>query len=171
MQGIKPGGGPLTRNRFHGPLARYVRWRVVHERGMPGTFSPPLTSNETVSKRPQHGSRHLHHARAMMHVGTVTRSCGINVPGIPGAWANRKFMYLARGPCPDFIYAVPLPSQPLWPSVHRMAQTCSVHQMSLVVVSRLWTSWRSRRYQGLRRTSFGRCAGQSNRNPRTGSFF
>ena len=30
----------------HGPLTRYVKLRVVHAPGMPGTFSPP-TSNET----------------------------------------------------------------------------------------------------------------------------
>ena len=118
----------------------------------------------------------MDHGTCVTHVpwcmsGLLTRGYGINVPGIPGAWATRKFMYLARGPCPDSIYLVPLPFQPLWPSVLRMAQACSVHQMSLVVVSGLSTSWRSRRYQGLRMTSFKRCAGQANINLRTGSFF
>ena len=28
----------------HGPLIRYVKLRVVQTPGMPGTFSPPLTS-------------------------------------------------------------------------------------------------------------------------------
>ena len=33
----------------HGPLIRYVKLRVAHAPGMPGTFSPPLTSKETAS--------------------------------------------------------------------------------------------------------------------------
>ena len=34
-----------------------------------GTFSPPPTSKEAASKRPRHASRHVRHARALMHVG------------------------------------------------------------------------------------------------------
>ena len=33
----------------HGPLARYVKLRVAHAPGMPGTFSPPPISKETAS--------------------------------------------------------------------------------------------------------------------------
>ena len=33
----------------YGPLARYVKLRVVHAPGMPVTFSPPPTSKETAS--------------------------------------------------------------------------------------------------------------------------
>ena len=33
----------------HGPLARYVKLRVAHAPGMPGTFSPPPTSKKTAS--------------------------------------------------------------------------------------------------------------------------
>ena len=32
----------------HGPLTRYKKLRVAHAPGMPGTFSPPQTSKETV---------------------------------------------------------------------------------------------------------------------------
>ena len=53
----------------HGPLTRYVKLQVAHAPGMPGTFSPPPTSKEAVSKRSQHASRHVRHARAVMHVG------------------------------------------------------------------------------------------------------
>ena len=45
----------------HGPLVRYVELRVAHALGMPGTFSPP--------PRSRHASRHVRHARAMMHAG------------------------------------------------------------------------------------------------------
>ena len=36
------------------PLATYVEWWVAHAPGMPGTFCPPPTSNQTVSKRSRH---------------------------------------------------------------------------------------------------------------------
>ena len=35
--------------RLHGPLATYVKSRVAHAPGMPGTFSPPQTWKETAS--------------------------------------------------------------------------------------------------------------------------
>ena len=53
----------------HGPLTRYVKLRVAHVPGLPGTFSPPTTSKETASQRSQHASRHVRHARAVMHAG------------------------------------------------------------------------------------------------------
>ena len=40
----------------------------AHAPGIPGTFFPPPTSKETVSKRSRHASRHVLHARAVMHV-------------------------------------------------------------------------------------------------------
>ena len=42
----------------HGSLARYVKLRVVHATGMPGTFSPPL----------QVSNPDMHHGTCMMHV-------------------------------------------------------------------------------------------------------
>ena len=33
----------------YGPLTRYIKFRVAHAPGMPGTFSPPLTSKEIAS--------------------------------------------------------------------------------------------------------------------------
>ena len=53
----------------HGPLYRYVKLRVAHAPWKPGTFSPPRTSNETVGYWSWHASRHVRHARALMHVG------------------------------------------------------------------------------------------------------
>ena len=45
----------------------------------------------------------MHHGTCVTHVpwcmsGPLTHGGGENVPGIPGAWANRNFTYLARGP-------------------------------------------------------------------------
>ena len=53
----------------NGPLTRYVKLLVAHAPGMPGTFSPPPISKETASYRSRHTSRHVCHARAVMHVG------------------------------------------------------------------------------------------------------
>ena len=35
---------------LHGPLTRYVKLRVAHAPGMPGTFSPPPTSKESTAR-------------------------------------------------------------------------------------------------------------------------
>ena len=56
----------------NGPLARYANSRVAHAPGMPGTFSPPPTSKKTASWQSQHATRHVRHARAVMHVGIAT---------------------------------------------------------------------------------------------------
>ena len=53
----------------YGPLTRYVKLRVEHAPGMSGAFSPPPTSKGTASKRSRYASRHVRHARAVMHVG------------------------------------------------------------------------------------------------------
>ena len=55
-----------------GPLARYVKLLVAHAPRMPGTFYPPATTVETASWRSRHASRHVRHARAVMHVGIAT---------------------------------------------------------------------------------------------------
>ena len=48
----------------NGPLARYVKLRVAHVPGMPGTFSPAIAG-----WRSRHASRHVRDARAVMHAG------------------------------------------------------------------------------------------------------
>ena len=53
----------------HGSLTRYGKLQIAHGPGMPGTFSPTPTSKGTASLRSRHASRHLRHARAVMHVG------------------------------------------------------------------------------------------------------
>ena len=81
----------------HGPLTRYIKLRVAHAPGMPGTFPPPPTEKETTS------DPGMHHGTCVTHVpwcmsGSLARSGGVNVPGIPDACATRNFTYLARGP-------------------------------------------------------------------------
>ena len=61
----------------------------------------------TAGKRSRHASRHVRHARAVMHAGIANyrfllkSAAGENVPGIPGACATCNFAYLVRGP---FVY-------------------------------------------------------------------
>ena len=43
---------------YHGPLARYVKFRVAHTPGMPGVFSPP----------PQVSDLDMHHGTCVTHV-------------------------------------------------------------------------------------------------------
>ena len=58
----------------------------------------------TTGKRSRHASRHVRHARAVMHAGIANQrfplksAVGENVPGIPGACATCNFTYLVRGP-------------------------------------------------------------------------
>ena len=82
---------------YHGPLTRYAKLLIAHARGMPRTFSPP-PKKETASWRSRHASRHVRHARAVMHLGSLTHGDGENVPGTLGACAIRNFKYLVRGP-------------------------------------------------------------------------
>ena len=75
-----------------------TRLQVAHTHGMPGTFSPPPTSKETVNYRSRDASRHVRHARVVMHVGIEPRHGGENVPDIPSAYATHNFTNPARGP-------------------------------------------------------------------------
>ena len=83
----------------YGPLTRYVKLRVAHAPGMPGTFSPPPISKETaiVSDPSMHNGTCVTHVPWCMS-GWLTRGGGEYIPGIPGACATRNFTYLARGP-------------------------------------------------------------------------
>ena len=80
--------------RDHGLLTKYVKLRVAHAPGMPGTFSPPPTSKEIAG---------MHHGTCVTHVpwcmsGSLNCSGGENVPSILRVCATRNFTYLARGP-------------------------------------------------------------------------
>ena len=48
----------VTDGSAHGPLARYVKLRVVHAPGMPGTFAPP----------PRVSDPDMHHGTCVTHV-------------------------------------------------------------------------------------------------------
>ena len=57
-----------------------------------------------LQKKPLVSDPGIHHGTCVTHVpwcmsGSLNRSGGGKVPGIPGACATRNFTYLARGPC------------------------------------------------------------------------
>ena len=56
-----------------------------------------------LQRKPQVSDPGMHQGTCVTHVrwcmsGSLTRSCGENAPGIPGARATRNFVYLVRGP-------------------------------------------------------------------------
>ena len=83
---------------LNGPLTRYVKLRVAHAPGMPGTFTP----------QPRVSDPYMHHGTCVTHVpwcmsgsftsGFVWSQWWGNVPGISSACATRHSTYLVRGP-------------------------------------------------------------------------
>ena len=58
-----------------------------------------------LQRKPPVSDPSMHHGTYVTHVpwcmwGSLIRGNGVNVPGIPGACANRKCSYLVRGPYP-----------------------------------------------------------------------
>ena len=84
---------------FHGSLTRYVKLRVAHAPGIPGTFSPPFSTDFK-------GNRQL--AIPACITARASRTCrdacrervvtGKNVSSSSGACATHNFTHLARGP-------------------------------------------------------------------------
>ena len=82
----------------NGPLTRYVKLRIAHAPGMPGTFS----------LSPRVSDPDMHHGTCVTYVpwympGSLTSgffdvSGGENIPGITGACATLNFTYLVRSP-------------------------------------------------------------------------
>ena len=79
-------------NTPHGPLIRYVKLRDTHAPGMLERFARHLLHRKPLVSDPG-----MHHGTWGMS-GSLTRSGGRNVLGIPGACATRNFTYLVKGP-------------------------------------------------------------------------
>ena len=99
----------LNQQQWYGPLARYVNLRVAHAPGMPGTYSPPPTSKGTASCRSRHASRHVHDARAVMHVGIAN-------PRWPGKRSRRmrnpRFYVSGKRPIDREMFTLSPPPPP-----------------------------------------------------------
>ena len=90
----------------HGSLTRYVKLRFAHAPGIPGTFSPSPTSKKTASYRSRHTSRHVRHARAVMHVGIDNLR-----------WRGKRSRHLRGMRNPQFCVSGKRPIAGLYPSV------------------------------------------------------
>ena len=85
----------------YGPLTRYVKLRVAHAPGTPGTFSAPR-----LQRAPLRSDPGMHDGTCVTHVpwcmsGSLIRGGVENVPGNAGTCATRNFTYLVRGPWLD----------------------------------------------------------------------
>ena len=83
-----------------------MKLRVAHALGMPGTFSPPPTPKEASCKRPRHASRHVRHARAVMHVRIANPQ-----------WLGKRSRYFWRMHNPQFYVSGKRPMNFLSPNV------------------------------------------------------
>ena len=90
----------------NGPLTRYFKLRIAHTPGMPGAFSPPPTSKETASWRSRHASRHVRHARAVMHVGIANPR-----------WRGKRSRHSRRMRNPQFQVSGKRPMLPTFPCI------------------------------------------------------
>ena len=90
--------GFIVHIQYHGPLTRYIKLRVPHAPGMPGTFSPPLWVSDP----------DMHYGTCVMHVPwcmPASLTSGFLWCLWQGKRAQhsrrmrtRNFTYLARGP-------------------------------------------------------------------------
>ena len=85
---------------------RYVKLRIAHEPGMPGTFPRHQLQRSLLIS-----NLGMHHSTCITHVpwcmsGSLTRGGRENAPGIPAACATHSISYLARGP---WIYLIGFP--------------------------------------------------------------
>ena len=70
---------------------------------MPRTFFPPPTSKETASWRSRHASRHVRHARAVMHIGIANQ-----------LWRGKRSRHSRRMRNPLFYVSGKKPIMPTW---------------------------------------------------------
>ena len=70
--------------------------RIAHALGMSGTFSP--SSKETASYRSRHASRHVRHARVVMHVGIANPR-----------WRGKRTRHCRRMRNPQFYVSGKIP--------------------------------------------------------------
>ena len=95
----------------HGPLARYVKLRVPHAPGVPGTYSPP----------PRVSDPDMHHGTCVTHVPWCmpgSRTSGF----LWSRWRGKRYRHSRRMHIPQFTYLV---RGPLcgFPWLHRYSKT------------------------------------------------
>ena len=95
----------VNKYQYHGPLTRYVKLRVAHAPGMPGTFSPP----------PRVGDTDMHHDMCVTHVpwympGSLTSGF------LRSRRQGKRSRHFRRMPNPQFYVSDKRPMQPFSPA-------------------------------------------------------
>ena len=110
-------------NLLHGPLARYVKLRVAHAPGMPGTFSPP----------PRVGDPDMHHGTSVTYVpwcmpGSLTSGF------LWSWWRGKRYRHSRRMHNPQFYVSGkrPMNNQLHPPKWDMIVQSKSIFQCALV---------------------------------------
>ena len=75
----------------HGPLARYVKWRVAHALGIPRTFSPPLRVSDA----------YMHHGTCVTHVPWCMLA-SLNNSFLWNRWRGKRCRHSQRMRNPQF---------------------------------------------------------------------
>ena len=108
--------GFICRGLCHGPLARYVKLRVAHEPGIPGTFSPP----------PRVSDPDMHHGTCATHVPWCMP--GSLTSGLLWSWWRRKrSRHSRRIRNPQFYVSGKRPLATSPALVVRSIQSCAIH--------------------------------------------
>ena len=87
----------------YGPLARYVKLRVAHAPGMPGTFSPPPWVSDSI----------MHHGTCLMHVPWCM-SGSLTSGFLWSRWWWKYSWHSRRMPNPQFYLSGKGPMLGLW---------------------------------------------------------
>ena len=115
----------------HGPHTRYVKLWFAHEPGMPGTFSPPPTSNRYFLAIPACiTARAWRHARAVMHVGIVNLR-----------WQEKRSRYSRRMRNPYFyVYDRPMKSSvvPVINATHHSYRPTEIATTETLTHTSMW---------------------------------
>ena len=83
---------------FLGFLPDTLNWGLRMHRECRERFPPPPTSKETSSQRSLHASRHVRHARAVMHVGITYPRWRGKPSRHSRRMRTRNFTHLVKGP-------------------------------------------------------------------------
>ena len=106
----------------HGPLARYVKLRVTHAPGMPGTFSPP----------PRVSDPDMHHGTCVMHVPWCMPWL-LNSGFLGSRWRGKRSRHSWRMRNPQFFVSGKRPIV-VW-------MICQINSFTFVFSQSIWAAW------------------------------
>ena len=128
----------------NGPITRYVKLRVVHAPGMPGSFSPPPTSKKAANKRSRHTSRHVCHARTVVHVAIAKPQW--RGKRSPHSRPMRKYKFYVSGKRPlerrnHEVQLYPVPWRLMSPAMIWLLGSSICKRVKLSVICNKWITF------------------------------